>query len=77
MDGGEEEERERQLIKRAVKNNYKRKKKLQHRLAKRKDHPQPRDHSPIPPRSLQNVEIATPQGKSKSHGLHTVSIWNS
>ncbi|KAK0755707.1 hypothetical protein N5P37_011739 [Trichoderma harzianum] len=61
MDGGEEEERERQLIKRAVKNNFKRKKKLHHRLVKRQNRPQARNQSPIPLRSLQDAKIATPQ----------------
>lgn len=61
MDGGEEEERERQLIKRAVKNNFKQKKKLQHRLIRTQDHPQPRNLSPIPQRPLRDVQFATPQ----------------
>ncbi|EHK21699.1 uncharacterized protein TRIVIDRAFT_209372 [Trichoderma virens Gv29-8] len=61
MDGGEEEERERQLIKRAVKKNFKQKKKLQHRLVKKQNHPQPRSRSLIPLRRLLDVQIATPQ----------------
>ncbi|KAL7904167.1 fungal-specific transcription factor domain-containing protein [Trichoderma velutinum] len=61
MDGSEEEERERQLIKRAVKKNFKQRKKLQHRLVKKQDHPQPRNQCPVPLRPLQDVQITTPQ----------------
>lgn len=78
MDGGEEEERERQLIKRAVKKNFKQKKKLRHRLVKNQGHPQPRNRSPSPSRPpLQDEQLsATPQGKPKSHCLHVVIISN-
>jgi hypothetical protein len=76
MDGSAEEERERELIKRAVKENFKQKKKLRHRLAKNEGHLRPRDRNLSTPRpALQDEQLsAAPQGKPKSYCLHVAII---
>ncbi|KAL6886795.1 fungal-specific transcription factor domain-containing protein [Trichoderma evansii] len=76
MDGSEEEERERELIKRAVKKNFKQKKKLRDRLVKNEGHLRPRNRSlslPRPP--LQDEQLsAIPQDTASSPILARKSL---